>query len=168
VALARIPPLGARALGAPSDGPELPIGLLELQRRLQLREERGEESPSWALRERYRALLWNTDRLVQLTLLLTLHEPDRPTPVCAVAVPMGWSVAAASALAASVALAAAQLRYSYPVSATLSLELPPDIPAAAVRAALAPLRRAAEAERIGRSRAMPMAEIGLVAAGVLP
>lgn len=167
LALTRVPSLDEELAAPPTDGAELPRGLLDMQERLHSREQAGRDSPTWSLRERYRALMWNADRLMQLALLLTLHEPDRPTTTTLLQVPEDWDRAAVSALAASAALASAALRYSYPVTATIALAMPEGVGTGAVREALGPLVLATSAAATEGVAAMPLSEIALVTAAVL-
>ena len=71
------------------------------------------DSPTWALRERHRAIMWNADRVAQLLLLLAAHGEERAVSLVA---PGEWlnDVDSCAGLAVSVALGQAMLRYVYP------------------------------------------------------
>ena len=83
----------------------------------------NEPSLSWTLKERYRALLWNADRIAQLLLLLTTHGEVR---AAVLRLPSTWAAQpeACAAVVAANALAEAMLRYVYPVAVGLTVMMP--------------------------------------------
>jgi hypothetical protein len=124
----------------------------------------GEPSPTWPLQTRYRALIWNADRVAQTLLLLASHGEDRPV---ALQLPPDWSMAECAGMLAAVAVGHAMLRYVYPAAVGMVVELPLGVRPEDARGALAPLRAATAVSGKASPVVVPLSELALVAAAVL-
>ena len=114
-------PTALRQTGAHE--PSLPSAVGDTLLRLRRMQLDVVDSPTWALRERYRAIMWNADRVAQLLLLLAAHGEERAVSLVA---PGEWlnDVDSCAGLAVSVALGQAMLRYVYPVSVSMAVAMP--------------------------------------------
>lgn len=124
----------------------------------------GEPSPTRALRERARAVLWDVDRFVQV--LLLLHTAPVPLEAPQLRLPDEWPDGAVGAAAACLALALGTLGQQRQLRTRLALAVRTDAQRAAAAQALGALRRAFGSE--AAPAAAPLSEVALVLAARLP
>ena len=160
--LTRTPPLPTALRQTGAHEPSLPSAVGDTLLRLRRMQLDVVDSPTWALRERYRAIMWNADRVAQLLLLLAAHGEERAVSLVA---PDEWlnDVDSCAGLAVSVALGQAMLRYVYPVSVSMAVAMPLGTDLARPRDALSRVRAAlAAASGSSAPVVVPLSEAVLV------